>query len=148
MRQPGAEQAVADLQAVIEKAERAIRCQRREPQRQTCELHRHRVEIDAVETAFGDRSPDARAVGVTDVGRVAGAGTDQRRLIGVGEKPAGGDEKRAAAHRRVDDPQLQNLLGSGVPDERAECAPHEIVRHRLRRVEAAARLPRAGAGFQ
>ena len=53
-----------------------------------------------------------------------------------GEKPAGGDEKRAAAHRRIDDPQLQDAIGRGVAHQRAERAAHQIVGDRLRRVEA------------
>ncbi len=53
----GANKTVADGQVMIEKRQRPIGGERRQPQRQPRELHRHRIEIDAVETALGDGPP-------------------------------------------------------------------------------------------
>ncbi len=48
VREPGAKQAVADLQPVIEKTEWAICGERGQPERQSRELDSHRIDIDAV----------------------------------------------------------------------------------------------------
>ena len=146
--EPGAEQAVADLQAVIEKAERTIGRERGQPQRETRELDGHRVEVDAVQAAFRDRSPDADALGVADVGCVTVSTAYERSLVGVRQKPAGGHEERAAAHRRIDDAQLQDVLGRRVAHQRAERAANQVVRDRLRRVEGSGRFAHAGAGLK
>ena len=55
--QPRADQAVAGGEMVIEKRQRPIRGQRRQPQRHPRELHRRRIEIDAVEASLGDLAP-------------------------------------------------------------------------------------------
>ena len=60
LREPGAEQAVAGLQMVIEKRQRPVGGERRQPERQPRELHRHRVDVDAEQTSLGDRPPDRR----------------------------------------------------------------------------------------
>ena len=74
--------------------------------------------------------------------------SDERRFVRVGEIPARGDEKRAAAHRRIEDAQRQDLLGRRVAHERAERAPHEVVGDRLRRVERAGGLADAGSAVE
>jgi len=43
---------------VIEEAERAIAGEGRQPQRQPRKLHRHRIQVDAVQTSFGHGSAD------------------------------------------------------------------------------------------
>ena len=138
--EPRAEQAVADLEVVIEKAQRPIGRQRREPERQPRELDGHRVQVDAVQASLGDRSPDGDPVRVADVARVAAAGANERGLVRGREIPAGGDEKRAAAHRRIDHAQLQDAFGRRVAHERCERPPDEVVGDRLRRVERPGRL--------
>ena len=60
--EPRSEQAVADLEPVIEKAQRPIGRERRQPERQTRELDGHRVQVDAVQASLGDRSPDGDSV--------------------------------------------------------------------------------------
>ena len=148
MREPRAEQAVADLQPVIEKAERTISGERGEPQREARELDRHRVEVDAVQDALGDRPPHPDPVGFTDVGRMTASGPHQRGLVGAREKPAGGDEEGAAAHRGIDDAQPEDLIGRRIAHQRAERPPHHVVRDRLRRVERAGRFSHTRAGLQ
>ena len=98
-----ANQAVAGGEMVIEKGQRPIGGERRQPQRQPRELHRRRVEIDTVQAALArpggaaTRDPAARHLGAGHW-PVANQRCSQR----VREKPARGDEKRAAAHRRID----------------------------------------------
>ena len=79
--EPGAEQAVAHLQPVIEKAERPIAGKGRQPQRQPGKLHGHGIQVDAVQTAFGHGSADRGALVLADVARVAAAGPDERRFV-------------------------------------------------------------------
>src|SRR4029078_13233395 len=74
----------------------------RQPQREPGKLHRHRIQIDATQTTFGDRPPDGRALARSDVTRMAAPVFNETGFIGVAEVVAGGDEKRAAAHRRVE----------------------------------------------
>jgi hypothetical protein len=61
-REPGTEDAVADLKMVIEKTQRPVLGECGQPQRQPRQLNRHRIEIDAVEASFGDRAADAGAL--------------------------------------------------------------------------------------
>ncbi len=133
---------------MIEKAQRPIRRERREPQRQSRELHRHRIQIDPVETPFGDRATDRRALRLADVGGMTAARADERRFVRGREISARGDEKRTAAHRRIDDPQLQDPFGRGIDHEGAECAANQIIGDRLRRVEAAGCFSEAGSANQ
>ena len=140
--EPRAEQAVADLQAMIEKAERPIGGQRRQPERQPRELHGHRVQIDAVQAALGDRAPNGGPLCVADVARVAGAGADQRRLVRARQIAAGGHQKRAAAHRRIDDPELQDV----VRCRRRARAGRACGGRRSRRSAAACRTSRSPCG--
>ena len=140
-REPGAEQAVADLQAVIEEAERPIGGERRQPERQPRQLHGHGIQVDAVQAALGDRAADGRrARARSEIARMAAARSNERRFVGGGEIAAGGDQKRAAAHRRVDDSKLQDAFGRGVADERSERPADKVVGDRLRRVERAGRF--------
>ena len=54
-------------QVMIEKAERPIGGERRQPQRQSRELNGHRIEIDAEQASLGDRPPDRGAFRRTEV---------------------------------------------------------------------------------
>lgn len=143
LREPGPKQAVADLQAMIEKAERPIGGEGRQPQRQPGELDRHRVEIDAVEAALRDRPSDPCVLGFADIGRVASARLHQRRLVSAREKAARRHQESAAAHCGIDNTQTKNLFGGRAVDQRAKRAADEIVGDRLRRVKRAGRLPDA-----
>src|SRR5258707_837122 len=67
LRQPGAEQAVADLETMVEETERPIGRQRGQPERQAGKLDRHRIEVHSVQAALGDGPADAGALGIADV---------------------------------------------------------------------------------
>ena len=79
---------------------------------------------------------------------MASAGLDERRFIGPREVPARSDQKRAAAHRRIDDAQGEDLLRRRVAHERAERASHDVVGDRQRRIERSGRLADAGAAVE
>src|SRR3989441_8745697 len=143
VRQPGAEQAVAALQPMIEKARWSGGGDGGEPQRQPRELYGHGIHVDAVETALCDEPSHRRAIGFVDLARKAAPFAYQRRLVRAGEKSTGGHQERAAAHRRVDDAQPEDAIGQRVARERRERAPHEIFGNRLRRVEGAGGLAHA-----
>ena len=81
---------------------------------------------------------------------------DERPFVRAGQVPAGGDEKRAAAHRRIDDAKRKDGIRRRAAHERRERASHDELRERLRCVERAgllaadgmlARLRRPSAGF-
>ena len=74
---------------------------------------------------------------------MAAARPNERGFVRRGQIPARSDEKRAAAHRRVDDSELQNAIGLGAADERAERPANDVFRDRLRRVERAGRFARS-----
>src|SRR5580765_8365207 len=93
--EPRAKEAVPDLEPVIEKAERTISGQRREPEREARKLDSHRIEIDAVEAAFRNGPANRDALGFADVVGMATARADDRQLVGGRKIPARRDEKRA-----------------------------------------------------
>ncbi len=53
----------------------------------------------------------------------------------MSEIAAGGDQERTAAHRRIDDPKGEDVVGRRAAYERRERAPDDELRQRLRRVE-------------
>src|SRR6516164_6072082 len=75
--EPRTEQAVANLQPVIQKTERPIRGEGTQPQRQARELDSHGVEVHAIQTALRNRSPDDDALPFIDVARVTNSVTYQ-----------------------------------------------------------------------
>ncbi len=79
----------------------------------------------------------------------APAFVDERTRVGGREISAGRDQKRAAAHRGVDDSQGEDGIRGRAGDEGGERAPDDESGERLRRVERARLLPpravRAGA---
>ena len=144
-REPGPEQTVARLQMVIEKRQGTVGRKRCKPQREARELDRHRIEIDAEEAPLGDCSPDGGVFLRTEVGRMAGAGTNQRRLVGVRQIDACRDEKGAAAHRGIEHLQPEDLVRRRVLYERSKRAPDQELRDWLRRVKGAGRLAAIGS---
>ena len=96
------DQAVAHSQVMIEKRERAICGEGRQPQREPRELHRHRVEIDAEQAALRDHPPEFGAVRLPDVTGQALVVSDHRRFMRGRQEAAGANEKRSAAHRRIE----------------------------------------------
>ena len=153
----GAHQAVATRQPVIEEGERPIGRERREPQGEPRELHRHRVQVDAVQASLGDRPAKASPIPLVDVRGEAAAGSDERSGVFGGKEAAGGHEERATSHRGIQHPQREDLLGSGVRHERRQRAAHEVGSQRraayrswlwpssfLRRGRVLPRVPRSG----
>ena len=65
---------------VIEKRQRPIRRERRQPQRHSRELHRRRIQIDAVQASFRDLAAQRRAIGSADIGGRPTAIANQRLL--------------------------------------------------------------------
>ena len=59
----GADEAVAGNEVVIEKREWLVCRERRQPQREPRELHRHRIEVNAKKTARGDLATERHAIG-------------------------------------------------------------------------------------
>jgi len=125
---------------VIQERERPIRRQRRQPQREPRELHRGGIAIDAVETSLRNRPRQVGAVRFDDVARRPFALRHQRLLGAFGEIAARCDQECAAAHRRIDDAQLEDPLRWKPLDQRAKRAADEEVGDRARRIEAAGRL--------
>ena len=92
---------------MIEKRQRPVRGERRQPQRQPRELHRRRIEIDAVQTALGDLPAERGAIRRRDVAGGHIALVDQRLLAASGEIAARRHQKRAAAHRWIEHAQAR-----------------------------------------
>src|SRR5262249_16436891 len=55
--QPAADQGVADLDLMIEEREWEARVQSGDPERDACQLHGQRVDVDAIDAPFDDVSP-------------------------------------------------------------------------------------------
>ena len=64
-----ARQAVARAQPVIEEGQRTIGRQRGQPQREPAELHRHGIDIHAVEAPLHDGTSEPDPFGVRDIAR-------------------------------------------------------------------------------
>ncbi len=105
-----ADETVADAKAMIEKAEGLAACERREPERQARELHRHGIGIDAKETALGDQPSNVRVLRFVEVGVRASTLVDERAGVRRREVPARRDEKRAAAHGGIDDAEREDRV--------------------------------------
>src|SRR5687767_1419844 len=103
---------------MIEKRQRLIRRERRQPKRETGQLHGGRVQIDTKETALRDLSPETSSVAIVDVPLVAQSVANQGTFVGARKIPARGHKERSTAHGRIDDSQLQNLLGRRLRDKR------------------------------
>ena len=99
------EQAVADLDVVVEERERLARLQGLHPEADLAELDRHRVQVDAV-----DAPADDVPLGMLDRGqaRLVVAGAEPGQVLG---HPLGrGDQEVAAAAGRVADLQIEEGL--------------------------------------
>src|SRR5688572_26305606 len=57
------DQAVTALERMVEEGELVLACQGREPQRQAGKIGRHRVLVDAVETALRDQAAGMQFLG-------------------------------------------------------------------------------------
>jgi len=93
---------------LIQEAERPVGPGRREPQRQAGYLHGHRVDVDAVQASFRDHSLQL----------TQGLRPVERRIVGdpPGDERRGADEEVTAAHRRIENVQVeQSLEGVSTP---------------------------------
>ena len=127
-----ANQRVAVAQRMIDEGQRMVLGQRHQPQRDLGEIDRHRVPVHAIEAALRDEPP--RDDHLVLIGRDGGhlavgvPGGDQR----IAELAAGLDEERRRAHRRIADPDIEDLRGprraaSGATQprqDRLERRPH------------------------
>ena len=133
---------------MVEKTQRPIGGERREPQRQARELDSHRIQIDAVETSLGDGPADGDACRFVEIAGRAGPSRTSARSYACARK-------RQAATRNAPLPIAGSTMrswriwsGARVARERTERPPHEIVGNRLRRVERSGGLAHAGAGLE
>ena len=133
---------------MVEERERTLGGERRQPQRQPRELNRHRVQVHPVHAAFRNRAANRCPLGIAKVSRIALAGADERHLVRRGKIAAGGDEKRAAAHRRIHNPEAEDAVRRRLDDQRTERAADQIVGNGLWRIERAGRLARARPRFK
>ena len=137
-RGPG--EAVAGPQVMIEERQRLVRRQGGQPERQARQLHGHRVEIHTEQASRRDVPPKLDAIRGRDVVRIPASLPDERVLERQRQVPARSHEKRAAAHRGVEDFQAENLVRAPGPDQWLQRAADETRGDRPRRVEGAARL--------
>ena len=98
--EPDASEAVACLQMVIEERQRPVGRERGEPERQTGELHGHRVDVDAEQASLGESAPRGHSFGLAEISRPASAASNERRLVRVCEIATGSHEKRTASDCR------------------------------------------------
>src|SRR5262245_16601062 len=95
---------------MVEKRQRSIGRERREPKGETGKLHRHRIHVDAIQATLSHYTSNCHPFPFTEVAGMATATTKERLLVGVCKVATGGDEESAAAHRRIDDSKLQNSV--------------------------------------
>lgn len=118
-----AHEAVARPERVVEEGELVVLRERLEPERELGELDRERVPVDPVEAAGGDEPLGVQKLVL--VGRDRGRAPVPRPGLDEpgGELPAGLDEERARAHRRVEDRQIEDLFGARLGAEPLQDRP-------------------------
>src|SRR5262249_10528985 len=89
--EPGAEKTVAGLQVMIEKTQRPVGGQRRQPQGQPCQLDCHGVEIHAVQATFRDEPPDSTAFPRSNIAGMASAVSGERGFVSLAKVSASCD---------------------------------------------------------
>ena len=105
--QPDTSQAVADLQMMVEKAQRLAGCCRRNPERQFRQFHCQFIDISAKDAIFDDTSPPENRSAiklVTPKGIIQSFNDKIRDRIGRVH------EEMATAHSRITNPEAQDLL--------------------------------------
>ena len=105
--EPGAHQAVAALDLVVEERERQVAVHRLDPERQPAQLHRERVEIHAVDAALDDvTAEDGLEPGLEGLVRRPAA-----KLFGPEQVPG---LRRGAAIEQVHDRPLASFRDASV----------------------------------
>ncbi len=130
---------------MIEKGEWPIARERREPQRESGQLHRHGIAVHAEQAPLRNRPPEAAAIQLREVVSGARAITDERRLIRAREVSTRRDKECRAAHRGIEHAQLQNVLGGRAVDQWIQRPSHHELCDGSWRVEGPGRLPLAAA---
>ena len=131
---------------MIEERQRLVRGKRRQPQRQPCDLHSGRIEIHSEQATLRDLAPQRNAVRRGDVRAMPLAIAHERLLGCFRELQARRHQKRAAAHRGVENAQSQNVFSAFSGKQRPQRLANDVRRQRARRVEGARRfanVPRA-----
>jgi hypothetical protein len=130
-----ADQAVAGHEPVVQERQRLVRGKRGEPQRQPRDLHGCRVQIDAEQTPLRDLASKRDALRCAHVGSVPPAITNQCLLGRRGQLRARRDQERAAAHRRIEDAQAQDVVRASAGEKRPQRLTDHTGGQRARRVE-------------
>ena len=144
----GPHQAVAGHEVMIEKRERPICGQRRQPQRKLRQLHRHRVAVDSEQASARDQTTGIRAIGLRQVALRGVATLLQRTLPFGGQEAAGRYQECAAAHRRIQYAERQNLAPATVPPRAGPSVSRTSVSaSRAGRVEGAGGFARRADGW-
>src|SRR5262245_4324697 len=110
----GADEAVADPQAMIEEPERLSAGERGQPERQARQLDGDGIRVGPGQTALGNQPANIGPRFGIETGLVATSLVDEGALVGAGKIAAGGDEEGAAAHGWIDDPQCEYSVGRGA----------------------------------
>ena len=127
-------------QPVVHESQRFVARERRQPQGQARELDCDGIGVHAGQAPFRNQPPDLGPLVRVEVGVRRPAFVHQRLFVGPCQIAARGHQERAAAHRRIDDPEVQDLIGRRAAHERREGPAYEELGERLRRVEGAGLL--------
>ncbi len=139
-----AQQAVARRQMVIQKRQRSIGGERGEPEREASELNRGWIAVDTVEAPLSHLPSKGGFLGRRHLDALPVSISHESALALIGKEETRGDEKRAAAHRRIEDTQREDLFGRASLDERLKRAADEKLGDSARRIETAGGLALGG----
>ena len=131
VRNTGARQAVAGAKVVIEEGERTVARHGGQPERQPRQLHRHRVEVDAVEAPLRDCPPETGAIHIRQIRGGHRSAADERGLVGVRQVAACRDKECSTAHRRVEHAQAQDVIRTGVEGEWRQRPSNQVLGERV-----------------
>ena len=135
-----ADEAVAGDEVMVEERQRLVGRKRGQPEREPRQLHCHRIQVHA-EQASHATSRRGRALRRRDVARMPVPSRISVLFDRIGEITARGDEKRAASHRRIENPEREKVIARSAGGQWSERVAHEVIGDGPRRVERAGRLP-------
>src|SRR5262245_42779715 len=130
---------------MVQKGERPVGGERGEPEGKTGKLHRHGIQVDAVQTALGHHSSNRYPFSIPKVTGMASAATKHCRLVGLCQVATGGNEECPASHGGVDHSKLKYAFGLDVFDQRPKRSPDQVVGDWEWRVERPRGLSRSGS---
>ena len=108
---PGAQQAVTGLKVVIEKRQRPVGRERRQPERQPRQLDGHRVHVDAIQAPLGNRPPRRHALALAEIAAVVAHRSGPAPL----RTPRPDSGRRRPGTRRCPSPDRRCEAGGCVP---------------------------------